>query len=125
MSCRVESDGDVLALEDRAQTCDVDRMIDFSQALQKLEEGIPLATIIRSVVEQLEPYLIHHMLVATAGNKSEAAKRLRIDYKTLYRKMHHYADTLAIIEAACHVAERPLGAQMVEPTGVGTRSVFI
>ena len=40
---------------------------------------------------EAERQAIRVALQATRGNKSEAARLLRVDYKTLYLKMKHYA----------------------------------
>ena len=69
----------------------IERMIDMQQAVQALRYGMPMATIVRDVSDKLEQYFIQQVLILTEGNKSEAARRLRIDYKTLYRKLRKYA----------------------------------
>jgi len=63
----------------------------MQQAVQALCGGTSMATIVRDASETLEQHLIQHVLILTQGNKSEAARRLRIDYKTLYRKLQKYA----------------------------------
>jgi transcriptional regulator with PAS, ATPase and Fis domain len=68
----------------------IERVIDMPQAVQALRCGIPMATIVRELREALENYIIQHVLGQTQGNKSEAARRLRIDDKTLYRKLQKY-----------------------------------
>lgn len=68
----------------------IERMIDIRRAVQALRCGTPMATIIQDVSEKLEQHLIQRVLMLTQGNKSEAARRLRIDYKTLYRKLQKY-----------------------------------
>ena len=40
---------------------------------------------------EAERQAIRLALQATRGNKSEAARLLRVDYKTLHLKMKHYA----------------------------------
>ena len=59
-------------------------------ALKALSDGISLAEILRQAVWQLEKHLIARALESTNGNKAQAARLLKIDYKTLYRKMHKY-----------------------------------
>ena len=81
----------VLAIEGKQPVLNIQRVIDMQQAVQALYSGSPMATIVRDVSETLEQHLIQHVLVLTHGNKSEAARRLRIDYKTLYRKLQKYA----------------------------------
>jgi DNA-binding NtrC family response regulator len=59
-------------------------------ALQALDKGISLAEILGQAISQLEKHLITRALESTNGNKAQAARLLKIDYKTLYRKMHKY-----------------------------------
>src|SRR5881296_2883376 len=49
-----------------------------------------LKEIAEAAVADAERRAIHRVLQATSGNKSEAARLLRTDYKTLYRKMKQY-----------------------------------
>jgi DNA-binding protein Fis len=81
----------VHAMEGAQPTLNIERLIDMQQAVLALDCGTPMATIVRDVSERLEQHLIQQVLILTQGNKSEAARRLRIDYKTLYRKLHKYA----------------------------------
>lgn len=69
------------------QTLRVGDEIHLDLALQALQRGVPLAEIVQHAIEQLEKTVITSMLAATRGNKSEAARLLKIDYKTLYRKL--------------------------------------
>lgn len=55
-----------------------------------LQNGIPLAEVIQGAVSQLEKQIILQVLLFTNGNKVTAAKILKIDYKTLYRKIQRY-----------------------------------
>lgn len=50
----------------------------------------PLKEIVRQVVEEVEAKVIKQVLETTAGNKSQAARMLRIDYKTLLSKIKKY-----------------------------------
>ena len=61
-----------------------------SLAVQKMHQGYGLHDIVHEVSSHLEKALIEHMLRETKGNKSRAAKRLQIGYKTLYRKLQEY-----------------------------------
>jgi DNA-binding NtrC family response regulator len=47
----------------------------------------PLKEILKSLSDDLEQTIIKETLTKTKGNKSEAARRLGIDYKTLFRKI--------------------------------------
>lgn len=59
-------------------------------ALQALHDGHTFVDIIQTAVWQLEKEVIEQVLQFTDGNKSETARILKVDYKTLYRKIHRY-----------------------------------
>ncbi len=59
-------------------------------ALQALQDGHAFVEIIHTAVWQLEKGVIEQVLGFTNGNKSETARILKVDYKTLYRKIHRY-----------------------------------
>jgi len=50
-----------------------------------------LKEIANRVAAEAERQAIRLALHATRGNKSEAARLLRVDYKTLHLKLKHYA----------------------------------
>ena len=79
------------AIESEQPALNIEHIIDMQGAIQALRGGIPMATIIRDASETLERRCIQCMLTSTQGNKSEAARRLRVDKKTLYRKLQQYA----------------------------------
>ena len=54
------------------------------------KQGYALHDLVSEVTTQLEKVLIQHVLQETNGNKTQAAKLLKIGYKTLYRKMREY-----------------------------------
>ena len=58
--------------------------------IHKLYQGYGLHDVVHEVAAHLEKALIEHVLEETRGNKSQAAKRLQIGYKTLYRKLQEY-----------------------------------
>jgi two-component system nitrogen regulation response regulator GlnG len=58
--------------------------------IHKLSQGYGLHDVVHEVAAHLEKSLIEHVLKETRGNKSQAAKRLQIGYKTLYRKLQEY-----------------------------------
>ena len=89
----------VRALEGGQQTLHIVDKIHFPLAVQALRDGASLAEIVQRTVGQLEQHIIHRVLVSVQGNKSEAARMLRIDYKTLYRKMRKYADMPIVMES--------------------------
>ena len=58
--------------------------------IHKLYQGYGLHEVVHEVTAHLEKSLIKHVLEETRGNKSQAARRLQIGYKTLYRKLQEY-----------------------------------
>ena len=44
----------------------------------------------KSYVDSVEKMVIKEAMAKAAGNKSKVAKRLRVDYKTLLRKIKAY-----------------------------------
>jgi DNA-binding NtrC family response regulator len=56
-----------------------------------LRQGYALQDMINEATGKLEKTLIQHVLRETKGNKSQAARLLKIGYKTLYRKLKKYA----------------------------------
>jgi DNA-binding NtrC family response regulator len=59
-------------------------------ALQALQDGQSFVDIIQTAVWQLEKGVIEQILHSTQGNKAETARILKVDYKTLYRKINRY-----------------------------------
>ena len=57
---------------------------------QRKEERPSLGEIADRAVAEAERQAIRLALQATLGNKSEAARLLRVDYKTLHIKMKRY-----------------------------------
>ena len=64
---------------------------DSSLPVSKLYNGYGLHEIVHEATAYLEKALIEYVLEETKGNKSQAAKRLQIGYKTLYRKLQEYS----------------------------------
>ncbi len=81
----------VYAMQGEGQPLNIEHIIDMPQAIQALRCGASLALIVQGVTEELEQYLIQRVLILAQGNKSETARRLRMDYKTLYRKLQNYS----------------------------------
>jgi len=54
------------------------------------QRGYSLPAIVDQVTAELEKTVIERVLQETKGNKSKAAKRLNIGYKTLQRKLKAY-----------------------------------
>ena len=80
----------VKTLAGNIQELKVGREIQFDAVLMALRDGYSLAEIRQEVVNQLERQIITQVIIATQGNKAAAARLLRVDYKTLYRKIHRY-----------------------------------
>jgi two-component system nitrogen regulation response regulator GlnG len=56
----------------------------------KVQQGYSLHEVLRKLAAQLEKSLIQHALQESGGNKSQAARLLKIGYKTLYRKLKEH-----------------------------------
>lgn len=56
----------------------------------EIPPGDGLHAIVQKMSAHLERTIIEHVLRTTGGNKSQAAKRLKISYKTLYRKLKEH-----------------------------------
>jgi DNA-binding NtrC family response regulator len=76
--------------ENGNQELDVSSEIQLEAVFQALEDGASLGEIIKEAVSQIEKHAITHVLASTNGNKAQTARILKIDYKTLYRKMNRY-----------------------------------
>jgi DNA-binding NtrC family response regulator len=85
----------VQALKGERQELRLEAGIRLEPALQALKNGFSLIEIIQHALECIERYLITQILVCTNGNKAETARILKIDYKTLYRKMYKYFGTFS------------------------------
>jgi DNA-binding NtrC family response regulator len=55
-----------------------------------IPDGLSFKKIVDKAVEEAEKQAIRHALRTTQGNKTQAAKILKIDYKTLYLKLKKY-----------------------------------
>jgi DNA-binding NtrC family response regulator len=55
-----------------------------------MPSGDGLHAIVQQMLAHFEKSIIERVLEETGGNKSQAAKRLKISYKTLYRKLKEY-----------------------------------
>jgi DNA-binding protein Fis len=77
-------------LEGKRRLSEVQQWIQLEIAVDALNDGVPLTEILQQAISQLEKHLITRVLEITSGNKAEAVRLLKIDYKTLYRKMHKY-----------------------------------
>ena len=62
----------------------------FDLSTLKVQQGYSLHDVIRELSAQLEKALIQHALQESSHNKSQAARLLKIGYKTLYRKLKEH-----------------------------------
>src|SRR6266487_3244495 len=65
--------------------------IKYDIIFESLNSGSQLSTIIQEITSQIEKYIIINILEYACWNKSEAARVLKINYKTLYYKMKNYS----------------------------------
>ena len=65
--------------------------IKYDIIFEALSSGSQLSEIIQEITSQIEKYIIINILEYTYWNKSEAARVLKINYKTLYCKMKKYS----------------------------------
>jgi two-component system nitrogen regulation response regulator GlnG len=56
----------------------------------KFDAGMPLKESVQRVVMQVERDILNRVLKETQGNKAQAARLLRIDYKTIHKKVREY-----------------------------------
>lgn len=85
----------VQAVKGEKQELQFEATFRLEPALQALKDGFSLTSIIQRATEQLECCLIAQILASTNGNKAETARILKVDYKTLYRKMYKYFGTFS------------------------------
>ncbi len=52
--------------------------------------SVPFKEMVRRAVERMERQILAQVLTQTSGNKAEAARLLRIDYKTIHKKVRDY-----------------------------------
>jgi len=65
--------------------------IKYDIIFESLSNGSQLSTVIQEITSQIEKYIIINILEYSSWNKSEAARILKINYKTLYYKMKKYS----------------------------------
>jgi len=85
----------VLLADDQITTAhlDIGRLYDLLQTPAKQAfpwDKRPLKEIVREATALLERNILSQVLGMTAGNKAEAARLLRIDYKTIHTKVKDY-----------------------------------
>ena len=70
---------------------EISNTIKYDIIFEALSSGSQLSEIIQEITSQIEKYIIINILEYTYWNKSEAARVLKINYKTLYYKMKKYS----------------------------------
>jgi two-component system nitrogen regulation response regulator GlnG len=62
--------------------------LDYSYSIDA--DGFALKNVVKDVVERVERQVIADVLRRANGNKSKAARLLKIDYKTMHYKLKEY-----------------------------------
>jgi len=83
--------GLINALQETPQPLEIARAIRLEDILEAINNGVTLCQIVQTVISQLEKYMIDHVLQSTNGNKLDTACFLKINRKTLYRKLKKYS----------------------------------
>jgi len=61
-----------------------------SELVERFDGSVPFKEIVRRAVVGVERQVLIQVLTQTSGNKAEAARLLRIDYKTIHKKIRDY-----------------------------------
>ncbi len=83
--------GLINASQETLQPLEIARAIRLEVILEAINNGVTLSQIVQNVISQLEKYMIDHILQSTNGNKLYTACFLKINRKTLYRKLKKYS----------------------------------
>jgi two-component system nitrogen regulation response regulator GlnG len=62
---------------------------------ESFDGSVPLKEMVRRAVTRVERQILVQVLTQTSGNKAEAARLLRIDYKTMHKKVRDYGLCIA------------------------------
>jgi DNA-binding NtrC family response regulator len=81
----------VVDLKRNKYSSNIGHVIQSSSIFDALSNGSGLSEIAQEFTRQIEKYIIIKILEFTNGNKSMAARILKINYKTLYYKMKIYS----------------------------------
>jgi len=81
----------IIALERTEHISNVDHIIQSNSVFEVIRDGSSFPEIVQEFTRQIEKYIIIKILEFTNGNKSMAARILKINYKTLYYKMKMYS----------------------------------
>ncbi len=83
--------GLINALQETLQPLEIARAIRLEVILEAINNSVTLSQIVQNVISQLEKYMIDHVLQSTNSNKLYTAFFLKINRKTLYRKLKKYS----------------------------------
>jgi len=83
--------GLINALQETSQPLEITRAIRLEVILEAINNGVALSQIVQNVTSQLEKYMIDHVLQSTNRNKLDTTCLLKINRKTLYRKLKKYS----------------------------------
>jgi DNA-binding NtrC family response regulator len=81
----------IVTLERSEYISNIDHTIQSNSIFEALRDGSGLTEIVQEFKNQIEKYIIIKILEFTSGNKSMAARILKINYKTLYYKIKMYS----------------------------------
>ena len=81
----------ISSIKENKYTVKISDTINYDIIFESLSSGSQLSTIIQEITSQIEKYIIINILEYASWNKSEAARVLKINYKTLYYKMKKYS----------------------------------
>jgi DNA-binding protein Fis len=73
----------VVSIKRNEHILNIDHAIQSNSIFEALRYGYSLSEIVQEFTNQIEKYIIIKILEFTNGNKSMAAKILKINYKTL------------------------------------------
>jgi len=62
----------------------------LSELVERFDGSVPFKEMVRRAVVGVERQILVQVLTQTGGNKAEAARLLRIDYKTIHKKVRDY-----------------------------------
>ena len=81
----------IICIKKNERTLNIDNMFQLDLIFECLKNGSSISEIIQEFTNQIEKYIIMRILEFSNGNKSMAARILKIDYKTLYYKIKMYS----------------------------------
>jgi transcriptional regulator with PAS, ATPase and Fis domain len=81
----------IVSLKRNENILNIDHAIQLNSIFENLRRGSSLSEIIQEFTKQIEKYIIIRILEYANGNKSMAARILKINYKTIYYKIKMYS----------------------------------